>query len=94
MARWRWSGEERRREALDAFRSSGLSLRRFAARSGVPYSTLCRWRRAEGPRLVSVEVAPAEAAALEVSVGAATVRVPAGFDEAHLVRVVQALRSC
>lgn len=94
MARWHWSGEERRREALEAFRSSGLSLRRFAARSGVPYSTLCRWRRAEAPRLVAVEVAPAAVAALEVSVGPATVRVPAGFDEGHLVRVVRALRSC
>ena len=95
--RKRWS-EARRREILAAHERSGLSLKAFADRRGLPYSTLVSWRKraatAEPARLVPVEVAGAEVPALEVRVGSATVVVGRGFDEGHLVRVVRALRSC
>ncbi len=95
--RSRWSGDERRR-LLAACEGSGLSAKAFSAETGVPLSTLAYWKRRAaadpGPRFVPVVVAPHERAALDVAVGAAIVRVPADFDDAHLVRVVRALSAC
>lgn len=98
MGRRKRSSEEERRRVLTAFRRSGLSLKSFAERSGVPYSTLFLWRKREASsvpgQLVPVEIRDGSVPALEVRVGAAAVRVEAGFDEGHLVRVVRALGAC
>lgn len=103
MSRGQRSREVERRRVLEAYRSSGLSLRRFGKQMGIPYSTLTRWRqreaKREASRLVSVRVAsvetgPADPGVLEVVVGPATVRVGHHFDAGHLARVVAALRSC
>jgi transposase-like protein len=95
--RRRWS-EGRRRELLAVQARSGLSLKAFAERTGVPYTTLAAWRRQAGTavpaQLVPVEVAAGPVAPLEVRVGPATVVVGPGFDEGHLARVVRALRAC
>ena len=97
MGRERRWGDAKRRELLAAFRKSGLSLKAFAERAGVPYSTMAYWRQrgevADPPRFVPVEVAR-EGGPLEVVVGAVVVRVGADFDEAHLVRLVRSLRAC
>jgi len=95
MGRRRWT-EDERRDLLAAQRRSGVSLKAFAERTGVPYTTLLSWRdrREVGgrPRLLPVEVARDRV--LEVRVGEATVRVEPGFDAEHLARVVRALRAC
>ena len=95
MGRERRWGEEKRRELLAAFRRSGVSLKAFAEGVGIPYTTMTYWRQRERddgrPRLLPVEVV---AAALEVQVGGATVRVEPGFDAEHLARVVRTLRAC
>ena len=98
-SRRRWS-EEERRGLLAAQAESGLSLWAFARESGLPYPTLAYWRRRgvrPTPRLVPVEVvrdAVARGAPLEVVVGDVVVRVGCDVDDALLVRVVRALRSC
>jgi transposase-like protein len=96
--RRRWSAE-RWREVLETQGRSGLSLKAFADRRGIPYSTLISWRRklaetAVPARLVPVEVADAPGKSVEVQVGPGMVRVEPGFDEGHLVRVLRALRAC
>lgn len=62
------------RALLRAHEESGLSLKAFAARAGVPYTTLSRWRgrlRREGPKgLVPVHVRD-EALGTDEYVGAA-----------------------
>jgi transposase-like protein len=97
MGRERRWGEEKRRELMAAFRRSGVSLRAFAERAGVPYSTMVYWRQrgepTASPTFVPVEVAPT-GGPIEVVVGSAVVRVEPGFDEAHLARVVRSLRAC
>jgi transposase-like protein len=49
MGRERRWGEEKRRELMAAFRRSGVSLRAFAERAGVPYSTMVYWRQRGEP---------------------------------------------
>ena len=92
----RWS-ESDRRGFLAAHAESGLSLKAFAAAAGVPYTTLAYWRQRGDarPRLVPVEVERAPGAGgVEVVVGDVVIRVPADADDALLVRVVRALRTC
>lgn len=97
MGRERRWGDAKRRGLLAAFQRSGGSLKAFAERAGVPYSTMAYWRQrgepADSPRFVPVQVAR-EGGPIEVVVGAVVVRVGADFDEAHLVRVVRSLRAC
>lgn len=61
MRRTRWTGSEMR-ALLDAQEASGLSLKAFAEREGVPYTTMSWWRGrlagAESPRFVPVEFGP------------------------------------
>jgi transposase-like protein len=85
---------------------SGLTVREFAAAEGIAAATLYWWRskvRRDGrgdAELVPVEVvehrADLDTAALggfELQVdGAMTLRVPPGFDEAELRRLIRALR--
>lgn len=98
MARRRRWTEDERRNVLATYAESGLSLWAFAQAAGVPYTTLSRWRdRGEGteaPRLVPVEIERTDDAALELVVCDVVVRVRGSIDDALLVRVVRALRSC
>ena len=98
MARRRWS-ESERREILAAQEESGLSAWSFARAAGVPYTTLAYWKRHAGAgegtaRFVPVEIERESVALVELVVGDVVVRVGADFDDAHLVRVVRALRAC
>ncbi len=94
MARTRWS-EPQMRELLQLQEDSGLSLKAFAAREGVPYTTLWWWKRrvAGGARLVPVHVQQAQSASVEIVVGDVLVRV-VDADEDAIVRLVRALASC
>lgn len=110
MRRTRWTGREMR-ALLDAQEASGLSLKAFAERERVPYTTMSWWRGrlagAESPRFVPVELGPggggtaagavpeppSRGAAIEIIAGDVVVRVLGG-DEAAVVRLVQALRTC
>ncbi|MCE9635077.1 MAG: hypothetical protein K8T90_05160 [Planctomycetes bacterium] len=95
--RSRWSDDERR-ELLAACEGSGLSATAFCAETGVPLSTLAYWKRRAaadaGSHFVPVEIARREHPMLDVVVGAAIVRVPSNFDDAHLARIVRALSAC
>lgn len=96
------------RKRMEAWRSSGLSLREWADREGLKYETARRWRkRSESPRvsgqstdLVPIVVHPAEKAqplvhTLEVALdNGLCLRIPHGTDEQEICRVVQALRQC
>jgi hypothetical protein len=96
MARRRWS-EGQMRELLQVHGGSGLSLKAFAAREGVPYTTLTWWRarlrRAEADRFVPLHVGQRRCGAVEIAVGDVVVRV-ADADEAALARLVRAIASC
>lgn len=83
-----------------------MTVREFAASRSISPTTLywwrCRLRRRRVPDLVPVEVVEREivvqarherAAAFELCVdGSLTLRIPPGFDEAELRRLVRALR--
>src|SRR5690242_13211416 len=92
--RQRWSAEEAG-AVLNRLESSGLSVRKFAAREGLNPLRLYRWRA----RLASPPTAPAF---VEIKATAATtievvfrtghvVRVPDGFDEDTFRRVAAIL---
>ena len=95
-------GHEEKRQLLVELSASGLSLARFARERGLHPETLYRWRRAQRrsearERFVEVQVkcGAVKAAPLIVEVaGRFRVEVPAGFEEAHLHRVLTALSSC
>ncbi|MCU0703132.1 MAG: hypothetical protein MUF18_03980 [Fimbriiglobus sp.] len=94
------------RQAVAAFESSGLSVREFCRRRGLPVKRFYTWRKTLGLRPVA---APATAAARPVPgfvpvrvVAEATaevalpngliVRLPVSADPAHAARLVAALR--
>lgn len=96
-----WDEDDGRR-VVEAWRESGLSQAAFARRSGIGAQRLRYWKHRvdvgveETARLVPVEVVGAqysvEEEAFEVAVGSGRViRVPTGFDEVALVRLVHAL---
>lgn len=95
-------GGEEKRQLLAELRSSGMSLARFARERGLHPETVYRWRRAaraSEAREAFVEVQVydelVKAAPLVVEVARRfRVEVPAGFEEAHLHRVLSALSSC
>jgi hypothetical protein len=85
-------------ERVHAWRASGKSAGEFAAERGFEPTMLYRWSsrvpRTESPgfvRLVAKTVSPPASAEVIVEVGAARVRVGAGFDGALLAEVVRAL---
>ena len=90
------------RKRLLRWKASGLKVREFCAREGVTPTAFAHWRkeiaardarRAEttAPPFVPICVPPAPVP-LEVSlVGGRVIRVPPGFDPAHLRAVVAAL---
>lgn len=88
-----------RQQEVDAWRRSGESLPRYAARRGYAATTLRMWVRQErpdpGPALMRLMVAPSAAVPAErevvVEVGAARIRVRNAFDAKLLKAVVAAL---
>jgi hypothetical protein len=90
------------RKRLARCKASGLKVRDFCDREGVAPTAFAHWRKeiaardaqaADPPLFVPVHVTPAAAAApLEVAMGnGRVVRVPPGFEPAHLRAVVAAL---
>ena len=97
--------EAKWRRLIAAQRKSGLTVREFAAAQGIPAATLYWWRsklRRNGSMLVPVEVVEhepgvardgAKPGSFELELdGAVTLRVPPGFDEAELRRLLRAVR--
>jgi len=90
------TAEERWRLLVAEFDQSSLSLQAFAEERGVSARTLAWWRvRARGTRGRSrggfIELVPATAPPLRVSVRGATIAVDADTDLTLLRRVVEAL---
>lgn len=99
--------EAKWRRLIAAQSKSGLTVREFAAAEGITAATLYWWRsrlrrdRRDGTKLVPVEVverrtdldsgASTDGFELQVD-GVITLRVPTGFDEAELRRLIRALR--
>ena len=79
---------------------TGETIAAYARRRGVAtwslYKARRRQRSAAPAELVSVEVGEplARQASLELVVGEVVVRVPRGFDEEELSRLVRTLRAC
>ena len=96
---WRQWTEAQAREALGAFRRSGLTASAFARQRGVSVHRLQYWRkRLEAPPSITFLPVPLpnEAAAratrgLEIVIGEAVLRVPEGSDVEHVARLVAAL---
>jgi transposase-like protein len=98
----RISSAERRAEAVQAWRGSGLTMAAFARREGVGYSTFAGWvlkaprkrAAAKRPRFTEVRLgavlAPATAGLLEVRLPDGTVA--RGASAADLAVLVKALR--
>jgi transposase-like protein len=99
--------EAKWRRLIAAQSKSGLTVREFAAAQGIAAATLYWWRsklgrdHRGGAQLVPVEVierpteldSGAASGSFELRVdGSMTLRVPAGFDEAELRRLIRALR--
>ena len=90
------------RKRLARWKASGLHLREFCDRAGVTPTAFAHWRKeiaardarwadAAAPLFVPVKVTP-HPGPLEVALpGGRVVRVPAGFDAAHLRAVIAAL---
>ncbi len=102
----RLRGEARQREidtVLNQWRASDLSKVRFCKSQGISTQTLRRWlvavpavRSPEAPRPAFIEVkAPRAETMYEIVLGSgACVRIPAGFDEGEVARLLCAARSC
>jgi transposase len=97
------------RKRLARWKASGLKVREFCDREGVTPTAFAHWRKelaardarraaTDEPDFVPVRITtPAAAAPLDVALPSGpAVRVPPGFDPAHLRAVVAALegRSC
>lgn len=97
--------EAKWRRLIAAQKRSGLTVREFAAARGITAATLYWWRsklRRDGAELVPVEVVdhdeahdddgtPAPCFELQFD-GSMILRVPPGFDEAELRRLLGAVR--
>jgi hypothetical protein len=97
------TGEEKWRALIAAQEKSGLGVREFAEGRGLAPATMYWWRcrlRERTTSLVPVAVVdhdvvarrPTTKAAFELAVGELTLRIPPGFDEGDLRRLVRALR--
>jgi transposase-like protein len=86
---------------------SGESVVAFAERLGMSPWTLYSWRKRYGSTrrrrvpdtdlmLVPVEIAGEEdpTAIVELAIGDVSIRVPSGFNEAELTRLLRVIRSC
>lgn len=95
----RWTAAEAR-VAVEALRTSELSVEEFAARYRLHPVRVSRWMaRLAGDRapvapVLPVEIAPLTAPALvEVVLGARLLRVPADLDARELARLVRAVEA-
>ena len=92
--RRRWRAEDAR-AVLARLESSGLSVSQFAAREHLDPQRLYRWRAQLGPAGTStprfIEIKPAAAVIEVVLPSGLVVRVPEGFSEAMLRRLVAVL---
>lgn len=96
--------EDRWRGLIAAQEKSGLGVREFAVSRGLAPATMYWWRcrlRNRTTALVPVAVVDRDDCPLssstsgepfELSLGSMTLRIPAGFDEHDLRRLVRALR--
>jgi hypothetical protein len=96
--------EDRWRELIAAQERSGLGVRAFAESRGLAPATMYWWRcrlRDRRAALVPVAVVDSDECPVsgstarepfELALGAMTLRIPAGFDEHDLRRLVRALR--
>jgi len=99
----RISNRERRAEAVEAWRESGLTMAAFSRREGIEYSTFAGWvlkaarkrPRAKRARFAEVRLGPVVASAapalLEVRLADGTIA--RGAIAAELAALVRALRS-
>lgn len=98
----RQAREARYRALLDEHADSGLSLKQFAARKGIPYTTLISWRKklrdqtstpATPPQLLPVKLIdrPADAAFDLQLPGGRTLRIPPRFCPDALDRLLAVL---
>lgn len=92
-------------EAVERWRQSGLRVREFAAREGLPASSLWRWsselgrgtrakRGSKQPVALEVQFAPTvprAEQAVEVEALGAVIRLPANTDAAYLATLVRNL---
>ncbi len=92
--------ETKWRKIVDAWSSSGLSLRAFATREGVNVNSLWAWKkrlggtRVDAPSFVAVSLVPREAPSSSFELvlrDGMVLRIPSPFDEAALQRVVRVL---
>jgi transposase len=91
------------RKRLTRWKVSGLKVREFCEQEGVTPTAFAHWRKeiaardarqaeTAEPLFVPVHVTPASDATLDVALpGGRVVRVPPGFDPAHLRAVIAAL---
>jgi hypothetical protein len=91
------------RMRLARWKASGLPAREFCAREGVTPTAFAHWRKeirnhdvravaTSAPAFVPVHVTPGAAPTIELTLpGGSVVRIPPGFDPAHLRAVVAAL---
>jgi hypothetical protein len=100
--------EKQIRDLLSELERSGESVKAFAKRQGVSAWTIYQWRRRYGSRpaghkrptksgFIAVKVPDKANSAVSFEVvvgGATTLRVPMGFDEAELTRLIRVLRAC
>lgn len=97
VRRRRWNAEDAG-TVLKHLEGSGLSVREFAERHGVDVQRLYRWRGdlgappAVAPAPAFVEIKPVAREAIEVALRSGhVVRVPDGFSEETLRRIVAVL---
>jgi len=95
------------RGILEELEQSGESVQAFAKRRGISAWTIYDWRRRFGGSRrrarrtvtkstlipVRVDTGATSAVSFAIELNGVVVRVPAGFDEAELVRLVRALGS-
>ena len=87
------------RGCLKAIEESGLSFGEWTERHGIDGRSLQRWRQEAVAPLRLVELTPlrqrpAPESPLSLALGDVTITIPVGFDEATLVGVLRAVRSC
>ena len=94
------TAETKWRALISAQERSGQSVREFAGARGLAAGTLYWWRsrlrdRGDLVRVAVVDPAAADDppdASFELQLGDIVLRIPAGFDERELRRLLQALR--
>ena len=104
MVRFTKVQEREIRDLLSELERSGQSVREFAREAGLSVWTIYGWRKRfhhtsgveHGPRVDLVEVQPTApfGTTIEIAFGDATIRVPPGFVDDELKRVIRAMRSC